>query len=175
MSDFPEVRFTNLSSFDIHAQSIAVLDQIMNSRRFEYRQPDFMSIAIKRARKLIRNDHTDTRGLDGFGGNGSSRRASEIAAGNKDVSLLNLLGNSGLSDSRTCFAISSNPFQTTCVGVISSVGMLWPNFQQRPSKTSDSFIARRIVYRIGVRPRPPFPEMGNEVLTPVSVQVEWRA
>jgi hypothetical protein len=45
-------------------------------------------------------------------------------------------GNSGFSDSRTCFAIYEKLLQTTWVAVISLVGMLCPNFQHRPSKTN---------------------------------------
>src|SRR5215831_2619407 len=48
-------------------------------------------------------------------------------------------GKSGLSDSRTCFAISAKLFHTTLVGVISSVGMLCPNFQQFPSNITARF------------------------------------
>ena len=49
-------------------------------------------------------------------------------------------GNSGLADSRTCRAISATSRKTTCVGVILSVGMLWPNFQQVPSHTKARFL-----------------------------------
>src|SRR5580658_11105957 len=45
-------------------------------------------------------------------------------------------GKSGLAVSRTCFAISFGVFHIIWVGVIRSVGILSPNFQQFPSKTS---------------------------------------
>jgi hypothetical protein len=48
-------------------------------------------------------------------------------------------GNSGFNASKACFAISGKLFQTTLVGVISSVGTLCPNFQQFPSNITPEF------------------------------------
>src|SRR5262249_21165805 len=76
-----------------------------------YRQADFMSIAIESAGELIRNDHTDTRSLDGLGCDRPAGRTSKVAARYENISLLNLFRKLGIQrfENMFCHFLKSLP------------------------------------------------------------------
>src|SRR5215475_13150958 len=63
----------------------------MDAGCFEYGKPHLVAVAIKCPRKPLGDHGSHSCGFYGFRGNGPAGRTTEIASGNEDVALLNLL------------------------------------------------------------------------------------